>query len=260
MTSRNQTNNLLLSALPPNDFTLLGPHLERVELPIRTSLERPGKIIEAAYFIEVGLGSVVTKAGEDRDVEVGIVGSEGMTGLPLLLDGDRSVHQSFMQVGGSGWRIQSSQLIAALDDSSSLRKFFLRYANAFLVQVTFTALANGRYRVDERLARWLLMAQDRLHDASIPLTHEYLAVMLGVRRAGVTVALAKFDEAGYVKCRRGNILITDRDALIKLAGSCYGEPEAHYARLFTHHKVAQAREIAGKIHLNRLPNREIEGF
>jgi CRP-like cAMP-binding protein len=218
--------------LAPADLALLKPDLESIELPLRRQLESRGRPIEHIYFLDSGLGSMVVSAGANHNIEVGIVGREGMTGLPVLLGTDRSVHETFIQTAGNGRRIPTVHLHAAIERSPNLRRSLLQYANTLFAQMAYTALANGRYKIEERLARWLLMADDRADGSTVHLTHEFLALMLGARRAGVTAALGDFQKRGILRAVRGSITIQNRGALEEAANGSYGVPEAEYQRLF----------------------------
>jgi CRP-like cAMP-binding protein len=229
---RETTANMLLARLSPEDAALLRPGLSAVELPVRRQLEIRNRRIEHVYFLERGLASMVVSAGSNHNIEVGIVGHEGMTGIPLLLDCDRPLHETFIQSAGSGWRIGADEFRAVLEQSASLHRLLLRYAHTMFTQMAFTALANGRYKIEERLARWVLMADDRTGGEEIRLTHEFLAIMLGARRPGVTNALNAFEKRGVIENRRGILRIKDRSALEEAANGSYGGPEAEYQRLF----------------------------
>jgi CRP-like cAMP-binding protein len=229
--AQSATENKILAALAPAEFALLQPHLEKIELPLRRQLELRNRPIEYVYFLESGLGSMVVSAGANHNIEVGIIGREGMTGLPVLMDVDRPAHETFIQTAGTARRIATAKLREALDNSRALHRSLLRYAHTMVTQMAYTALANGRYKIEERLARWLLMADDRAEGNPIHLTHEFLALMLGARRAGVTVALSEFQKRGVVIVKRGVIAIQDRDALREAANGSYGMPEAEYERL-----------------------------
>ncbi|HJT15140.1 MAG TPA: Crp/Fnr family transcriptional regulator [Dongiaceae bacterium] len=225
------TANRLLSRLSPEDFLLLQPNLKWVDLPLRRQLERPNKPIDQIYFLESGFASVVADGSGGRGIEVGLIGREGMTGLSVLMGTDRSPHETFIQSAGEGVRISAGSLRRAMDISRTLHGTLLLYAHAFALQVTNTAMANGRSKIEQRLARWLLMAQDRIGKDEVLLTHELLSLMLGVRRPGVTVALKLLEEAGVLRARRGLISITDRRGLERLADRTYGVAEAEYRRL-----------------------------
>jgi CRP-like cAMP-binding protein len=193
--------NRILALLPSSDRALLQPHLERVELPVRRPLEVRNTRIEHAYFLDDGIASVVANGANDASIEVGLIGSEGMTGLAVIMGGERAAHSTFMQVAGRGHQIPVEALRQAIEQSAQLLRTFLRFAYAFFIQTTYTALTNGRCKVEERLARWLLMAHDRIKGDELPLTHEFLAIMLGVRRAGVTTALKTLVDRGLIKSR-----------------------------------------------------------
>jgi CRP-like cAMP-binding protein len=224
--------NRILAGLAPADFAQLQPHLSQVELPLRRQLEIRHRPIEHVYFLESGLASMVVSAGAQHSIEVGIIGSEGMTGLPVLMGTDRGAHETFVQTAGTAWRIGAEPLRQAVEKNVSLRRRLLNYAQTLMTQMAFTALANGRYKIEERLARWLLMADDRAEASTIHLTHDFLAIMLGSRRAGVTAALNHFQKRDLLKMRRGVITINDRSALEEAANGSYGGPEAEYRRLF----------------------------
>ncbi|WP_159979165.1 MULTISPECIES: Crp/Fnr family transcriptional regulator [unclassified Novosphingobium] len=166
-----------------------------------------------------------------QSIEVGISGRDGVIGMPLVLDSDRSPHRVFMQVGGEGFRIAAEPLQDAIDQSPSLRKLLLRYVQAFSVQQAYTALSNAIHTIEERLARWLLMTHDRQDSDDIALTHEFMSLMLAVRRPSVTIALHSLEGLGFIKASRGLVVIRSRNDLEEFAGMAYGIPEAEYKRL-----------------------------
>jgi len=229
----NVQGNRILNAISNADLALLQPHLEKVPLKLGQSLQSSNKSIRKVYFPESGIASVVAVAnGESRQAEVAFVGREGMTGLPVIHGIDRSPCDIFVQVEGNGHCIAAQKLRDAIDQSITLLRCLLRYAHAFSIQANYTALANARGCIGERLARWLLMARDRLDSDEMILTHEFLALMLGVRRAGVSEALRAFEQRGLVRTGRGSVTIMDRDGLEECANGFYGTPEAEYERLF----------------------------
>ena len=223
--------NRLLQKILLEDWDLIGPHLEAVTLKERQVIEVPGKPIIHAYFLEIGVASVLAVDAEDHRIEVGVIGYEGVTGVPLIMGDTRAQHSTYMQIAGSGHRISQDMFCSALNKSESLRTLFLKSAQGFMIQTAHTALANGRAKLEQRLARWLLMAHDRTTNDAVPLTHEFLAVMLGVRRAGVTVAIHGFERKGLVTTRRGQLTIVNRAGIEQVAGSFYGTPEAELKRL-----------------------------
>jgi CRP-like cAMP-binding protein len=218
------SKNLIISRLSAAEMALLKSDLEPIELPLRYVLEEANEPISHSYFIQNGLASVVAGNGRKR-LEVGLIGCEGMSGIPIVLGNDRSPHETFMQVAGDGMRITADKLRAAFSQSRSLERVLLSFAHAFLNQTSSTALANGTATLEERLARWLVMANDRLEGNEVPLTHEFLSLMLGVRRAGVTVALNYLEQRALIRLARGQIEITDRKGLEAAANGTYHQPE-----------------------------------
>jgi CRP-like cAMP-binding protein len=223
--------NRLLAALTEADLDLIQPHLEPVSLDLRKDLEKPNRPIGDVYFPDIGIASVVAIQFDDTRVEVGLIGCEGMSGTSVVLGNDRSPHSTYMQVAGDGQRIAAARLRETMNASDSLRAVFLRYVQVFMVQTAHTAIANARDRLDARLARWLLMAHDRLRDNALPLTHEFLSLMLGVRRAGVTEALHSLESQQLIRTGRGVVVVLDRKGIERTAGSAYGTPEAEFRRL-----------------------------
>lgn len=219
------SSNRILSRLPRADFALLAPHLESVDLPVRKPLEARRKRIDQVYFIEAGFASVVANGSNKPGIEVGIIGREGMTGLGIVLGNDRAPHATYIQVAGKGLRISAANLRQADEQSPTLHRAMLRYAHAFLHQTTTTVLANGRSKMEERLARWLLMADDRIDGEELPLTHEFLGLMLGTYRPGVTKAIQALEKEGLIAARRGLIRILDRKALEKRSNGTYVRAE-----------------------------------
>jgi CRP-like cAMP-binding protein len=221
----------LLAALARDDMSLLEPHLSALTLERRQVLEAPGKSIGHVYFLETAIASVVAVNGKDERIEVGLIGCEGMSGVTVVMGDQRTVNSTYIQITGEALRIEADRLWHLCAKSRSLHALFLRFAQVFMTQAAQTAVANGRARLEQRLARWLLMAHDRTLADDVPLTHEMLSLMLGVRRASVTVALDAFEKRGLIGARRGTITIIDRKGIEESAGSFYGVPEAEYERL-----------------------------
>jgi len=223
--------NALLRKMDPLDLSLIEPHLELCALPQRMVIESSGIPIAAAYFVETGVISVVAKHSS-RDAEIGLIGREGMSGSVLLMGGDQTPHESYVQLAGEAMRIEIAPLAAALVNSATMRPFLLRFAQSLQVQTGYTALVNARSNLHERLARWLLMCDDRMAPAEIAITHEFLSIMLGIRRPGVTVALQALEGMSLIFSTRGNVEIRNRAGLVRIASrSSYGQPEAEYDRL-----------------------------
>lgn len=219
------STNHILAGLNEADAALLAPHLEAVDLPRRRQLEIRARRFEYAYFPDSGVASVVADGASLRSVEVGMIGREGITGLGAVMGAARSPYDTFMQVPGAGRRISAAHLRECMDQSPTFRAAILRFAYAFTLQVTQTALNNARSKIEERMARWLLMVHDRIQGDDMRLTHEFLATMLGVRRAGVSVAMKALEQQGLVTVSRGVITIADREGLEANAGSAYGDSE-----------------------------------
>lgn len=207
--------------MSPANFAVLEPSLVRVDLAKSEELVSPGRPIEHCWFIEDGIASMVAMSHNGQETEAGIVGREGMVDVATILGSDRSPLRCFIQIPGHGLRIPASVLASARDASPTLRALLDRYAYSLMAQIANTALANASLTVEERLARWLLMCADRIGSDEIALTHEFLSLMLNVRRAGVTLAIHSLERAGWVKGRRGAILIVDRAGLEACAFEAY---------------------------------------
>lgn len=223
--------NKLLANLPPDLFAQLAPHLSQVSLEQEHVIEMPNEAISEVCFPGPGVISVVARTMGGARLETGLIGPDGMTGLPLLYGIDSTPHESFVQVPCRVLRIAAGDFRKAVGANHALHLYFLRYAHVFSIQVAHTALCNGRFTIEQRLARWLLMCHDRVDREDIALTHEFLSLMLGVRRAGVTTALRDLVALGALAIHRGIIVIRDRTLLLRAAGEAYGVPEAQYAAL-----------------------------
>jgi CRP-like cAMP-binding protein len=225
------SSNLLLAALSRADLGLLQPHLKHGPLKLRQDLECPNRRIDYVYFPDGGFASVVAVQSNNTRVEVGLIGYEGMTGTSILLGSDRTPHSTYIQAAGQGHRIRTLKLRQAMEASKSLRMLLLRYVQVFMVQTAHTAISNARGRLDARLARWLLMAHDRVRDETLPLTHEFLSLMLGVRRAGVTETLHSLESQKLIYTGTGRVTLRNRKGMERTAGNSYGTPEAEFRRL-----------------------------
>src|SRR3954467_9419123 len=204
--------NRLLSALTPEDFWLLQPHLEPVPLGLRQWVIETQQPIQHVYFPEDSIISLLADTTEGR-IEVGLIGPEGMAGLPVVLGIGHSPHGYMVQADGEALRIPAQDLRTALRHSPSLHSAFLRYAHALMVQTAQTAYANAGFTMEARLARWILMTDDRLERDDLPLTHDFLSMMLGVRRSGVTIAVQDLESNRLIRAKRGHITVLDRTGL-----------------------------------------------
>ena len=194
-------------------------------------LEAPSEPVKQVYFPDCGVVSVsATSAG--KNIDVSMIGAEGMTGAAVLLADDRSPYSAYVQVAGSGHAIATPDLTSLIGTRQSLRETLLRYGHALTIQIAETARCNGRAKTVERVARLLLMTQDRLETQELSLTHDTIASMLGVRRPAVTDTLHILEGELAIYSRRGRVVIRDRQALETVAGGWYGVPEREYRRLF----------------------------
>jgi CRP-like cAMP-binding protein len=223
--------NRLLAALPPKDLEPIRPHLEWVRLPQRTLLFGSEQPIPFVYFPVSTVVSLVSKLTGGKTVEVGTAGCEGMAGLSVFLAEDTSSVQAFSQIPGEAFRIKSETFMDLSRAPGSFHQLLLRYTHAFLTQVAQSAVCNAAHLVHARCARWLLMTHDRVGGDELPLTQEFLAFMLGVRRPGVTVAMNSLQEAGLIRYRHGKVSIVDRVGLEAVSCECYRVVRAHYDRL-----------------------------
>jgi CRP-like cAMP-binding protein len=222
-----RTTNWLLQSLPGEDWWRLSPFLQPEVLPTRVFVERTGLRPQKVYFIETGVISVLETGDIREPIEVGVIGREGMTGIAAIAD---LVPQrdSYVQIEGQALAIESARFQTILELSTSLRSFVVRYIQAQAVQISLAASAGVRASVQQRLARKLLMYHDRTGTDDMPLTHESMALMLGVRRASVTNCIHNLEGERLIQARRGIIVIRDRRGLEKYCGSFYGVAEERY--------------------------------
>ena len=225
------TQNRLLGLLDADDYERLEPHLERVDLPVRYVLARAYEPISHAYFPTSGIGSIVVTSPEGQQTEGGLFGREGWGPTTLILESTESPHEIFMQTGGEGYRVAVAELRQALDERPAIRVLLTRFVQALWAQTAFTALSNAVHHIDERLARWLLMCHDRTDGDELTLTHEFISLMLAVRRPSVTTALHVLEGNRFIRAERGTITIRDREGLEAFASDVYGGGEAEYRRL-----------------------------
>ncbi|MFG6638183.1 Crp/Fnr family transcriptional regulator [Sulfitobacter sp. 1A12126] len=223
--------NNLLRTLSDDDRAMVSPHLKRVPLNKGTFLEEANTPLDIIYFPVSGVGSTVAFSKGGRRIEVGLFGREGMSGSAIVLQGKQSSNETFMQVGGEGFALEAEKLSELMAQSPTLQRHLLRYMQTILTQTLQTALSNGQAKLEERLARWLLMCHDRINSDELHLTHEFLSIMLGVRRAGVTVGTHILEGRGMIRAKRGRITILDRKGLEAEAKESYGIPESEYVRL-----------------------------
>ncbi|HYM72706.1 MAG TPA: Crp/Fnr family transcriptional regulator [Stellaceae bacterium] len=212
--------NRLLAALPADDFDRYFSALERITLTLRSVIQGAAQPVKHVYFVEDGVSSVLTIMDDGSAVEVGMIGSEGMIGIAALLDGGSAPPQVIVQIPGTVLRMPIALCKCAFDESAGVRTVMLRFAADMLGLSTQTAACNRLHSIEQRCARWLLMAYDRVGSETMPMTHEFLAYMLGVRRAGVTTTAQELQRSGLIRYRQGQIVITDLEGLKALACEC----------------------------------------
>lgn len=223
--------NRLLGLLTVGDFRRLRPHLTLIALKHRQSLCRTHEAISFVYFIEEGMASLVSTMADGKNVSVGIVGNEGVIGLPLMLGVNKSPTSAYVQVPGTAFRIRATQFRKELARSSSMKAVMLRYAHALLNQVARSAACNQVHSLEQRYCRWLLKTQDRMQSNEFPLTQETLAIMLGVQRTGVTAVASALRRAGLIRYARGKVTIVDRRGLMRRSCECYANSKFEFDRL-----------------------------
>jgi CRP-like cAMP-binding protein len=199
----------------------LWPRLIRAELPFKSVLWSAGEPVTGLHFVEAGTVSILAAMSDGAQIEVGLVGHEGVAGVSAFLGAPTSPFEALVQVEGAALRLPVSSLRAALTDAPSLMPLILRYVDSYHFQVSQTAACNGRHQIEQRLARWILMTDDRVGGHDFPMRHEFMSMMLGVQRPGVSLALAALRHAGLVRHEKGSMHVLDRTGLEAAACECY---------------------------------------
>jgi CRP-like cAMP-binding protein len=229
----NYGKNQLLSALTPQEYESLSPHLEYTELSLGKVLHEMEEPIKHAYFPLSGTVSIVTVLRDGGSVEAGVVGNEGVVGMPLVLGTEAAANsRAQVQIAGDALKIKAAPFVNAFKRNERVRTLLLSYLHAFITQISQTVACNGMHRLEDRLARWLLSCHDRTSGDAMGLTQEFIAQMLGVRRAGVSVATTRLEERGLIRHKRGSIEILDRAGLEAASCECYAVVRQEYERLF----------------------------
>lgn len=224
-------NNRLLGLLSSADLERLWPRLEPVKLSMMSVPLIMDAAVENVHFVETGAVSMIALMADGAQVEVGVVGSEGMIGLPLLLGAGTSPLEGLVQINGTALRLSATALRTALAEIPNLLSLLLHYVDSFLFQVSQIAACNGRHHIEQRAARWILMMHDRAVGDSFPMTQELMSAMLGVRRAGVTAAIATLRHANLVRHHMGVVRVLDRPGLEVASCECYGLVQQRFAWL-----------------------------
>ncbi|MGN5374200.1 Crp/Fnr family transcriptional regulator [Sphingomonas hankookensis] len=224
--------NRLLAALEPQDRALLEPLLERISLEVGDTLLTAGGPIDHVYFLEGGIAAVLEVIDGERLHAVGLLGSDGYVGWPVLLGDDRSPHDVVLRAEpGTALRIPVDRLLEAVDKSESLQAALLRFVQVFLIQMGRTVVSALSHPVERRLARWILLYHDRVRGDEIAMTHEEFRLMLAVRRSSITDALHKLEETLAIRSLRGRVIVRNREKLLEMAAMTYGPAEEAYTRL-----------------------------
>jgi CRP-like cAMP-binding protein len=213
--------NHILANLPENEYQRLLPHLETVDLPHGKILYEIGETITHVYFPSNAMISLVTQMSDGKIVEVGILGKDGMSGVTAVMGGMTSGDRAIVQIPDGGIRVKVGVIQEEFKRGEALQRNLLNYANGLMRQVSQTAACNASHTTEERLSRWLLMCHDRINSAELNLTQEFIAEMLGTRRATVNVAAITLQSAQLIKYNRGHITIIDRPGLEAFSCECY---------------------------------------
>lgn len=225
--------NRLLAALPASEYERLAPHLQLVSLPIRQVLYEPNEPIKYVYFPIGSMVSLVSIMKDGSTIEVGLVGNEGMVGVPVILGGNITTTKAFVQVSDNALQMDADLLKSEFNRGGQLQLLLLRYTQALLTQVSQSAACNRFHTIEERLARWMLLVADAVESDEFMLTQEFISQMLGTRRSGVTVAAGTLSQAGMLRYSRGKITILNREALEATSCECYGVIRDEFTRLLS---------------------------
>lgn len=222
--------NRVLSSLSPEVYERLSQHLEPVDLEQGKILHEMEEPINQVYFINGGLISLLSLLSDGSTIEIGVAGREGLSDTSALLGSDVSSHQSIVQISGNGFRMKIDVFKEEVRRGGEFQALLLRYASLLIAQISQVAVCNTLHTIEERLARWLLMSALRVESDNLPLTQEFISHMLGVRRAGVTVAARTLQSAGLIKYNRGDITIIDHEGLEAASCECYTNSREDFIR------------------------------
>jgi CRP-like cAMP-binding protein len=226
------SNNQLLNRLPAAEYRRLEPHLKMVHLTPKHIIYKAYATIDYVYFPISGIISAMTIMDDGSAIEVATIGKEGIAGLSAFFGGNTSPHEMMVQVEGDGMRLSAEVLEAEAKSSGPMRKILSLYNSALQTQIGYAVACNGLHTIEKRCARWLLMTQDRIESDVLPLTHEFLSIMLGVRRSSVTGALQPLHDQGFISTGRGKIQILKRKGLEAVSCECYRRTQEEFHRLF----------------------------
>ncbi|MGF1461061.1 MAG: Crp/Fnr family transcriptional regulator [Leptolyngbyaceae cyanobacterium] len=228
---RTAPTNSILAVMPREEFNRIEPGLQRSSFARGEILFEPGEVIKQVYFPATGMVSLVSIMSNGKVNEIGIIGREGMIGLPAILGGRAAHYQAIVQIPGDLYTIDASMIQKEFCHMQSLHDMLLRYSQALLAQVSQTAVANAQCTIDARLAQWLLIVHNSIQSDHLPLTHEFIAEMLGTRRTSVTTAAKSLQQAGIIRYSRGKIVILSRQKLEERACECFFQIQSEFCRL-----------------------------
>ena len=223
--------NQILTALPPSEYRRLINHLKPVNLVSGKILSEPNEPIEKIYFPQRAMISLVSIMIDGSTTEIGLIGNEGVIGLPAVLGGNSTTSRTIVQVSGTALEISADIVKQEFQRGEKLYELLLLYTQALLTQVSQSAACNRQHNIEERLARWLLSVHDCILQNELPLTQEFIANMLGTRRSGVTVAAGILQQAGIIRYSRGRITILNQERLEHAACECYHLVQSEFMRL-----------------------------
>jgi CRP-like cAMP-binding protein len=226
------SGNKLLDRLRRQEYHRLVPHIQLVPLDFKQVLFEPRTSLDYAYFPREGVASMITLMEDGRGIEVATIGREGMIGLSTLLGGEKSIARFIVQIPGNALRMKAGVLKEETSRDTPLRRLLFLYNTAFLKQITQSVACNGLHSLRQRCCRWLLMSRDRMDTDELPLTHELLADMLGVRRSSVSEVLEPLQQKGLIHYHRGKLKILDYKGLEAVACECYRRVKEEFDRLF----------------------------
>jgi CRP-like cAMP-binding protein len=221
-TAGKPVSNKILLAIPDNEYRVIRPYLEYLSLPSHLTLQEPTEKVTFLYFPNAGLISLVVPMADGQSVEAGVVGNEGAAGMPIAVGLARSPVREIVQIAADGFKVRADVMPSTLKSAPQLQAILTRYAVVQGMQVAQTVACNRLHHIEQRLARWLLMAQDRVESALVAMTHDFLATMLGTNRPTVSHAAAILEKRKGIEYRRGSVKIVNRKNLEACACECYG--------------------------------------
>ena len=227
------TQNHLLAALPPAEFERLAAHLELVPMDLGEALYESGGRLEHVYFPTTSIVSLLYVLENGASAEIAVVGNEGLLGISLFMGGETTPSRAVVQSAGHGYRLKARLIKEEFSRAGPVLRLLLRYTQALITQMAQTAVCNRHHTVEQQLCRWLLLSLDRLPTASVSMTQELIANMLGVRREGVTEAAGNLQRAGLIRYSRGRIDVLDRPGLERTVCECYGVVKLEFDRLLS---------------------------